>query len=158
MSLLSVTIGRFVPRYRTLREWAAIYDQIVARRPIQAKTLVNRRAYMKRIVHALGDRHIGAILPHEIGAMISEMGKRHPVSAKRTLTELRDMLNEAMLNGWIERNPALAVRPPRISVARQRLSMADFRQILAWSRKHQPAWCSRLFVLALVSKCSSAAA
>lgn len=151
MSILAATIGRFVPRYRTLGEWAETYGDIVARRPIQPKTLANRRGYIKRIVDALGDRRIGAILPHEIGAVIGDIAKDHPVAAKRTLTELRDMLNEAMLNGWIERNPAASVRPPRVRVARRRLSLAEFRAIHAWSVANQPPWCARLFMLALVT-------
>ena len=151
MSILSSTLGRFVPRYRTLGEWADTYGEIVASRPLQAKTLANRRAYIRRIVEALGDRRIGAILPHEIGAVIGDIAKAHPVAAKRTLTELRDMLNEAMLNGWIERNPASAVRPPRVRVARRRLALEEFRQIHTWSVAHQPPWCARLFVLAVVT-------
>lgn len=151
MSILSATLGRFVPRYRTLGEWAETYSDIVARRPLQAKTLANRRGYIRRIVESLGDRRIGAILPHEIGAVIGDLAKAHPVAAKRTLTELRDMLNEAMLNGWIERNPAAAVRPPRVRVARRRLALEEFRAIHAWSVAHQPPWCARLFVLAVVT-------
>ena len=151
MSLLSASLGRFVPRYRTLGEWAETYSDIVARQPIQAKTLANRRGYIKRIVDTLGDRRISAIQPHEIGAVIGDMAKEHPVSAKRTLVELRDMLNEAMLNGWIERNPATAVRPPRVRVARRRLSLDEFRAIHAWSVANQPPWCARLFMLALVT-------
>lgn len=151
MTFLSATLGRFVPRFRTLGEWADLYASIVETQEIQAKTLANRRCHIRRIVQQLGHRPVGNVKPHEIGQMIADLQKIHPVAAKRTLIEMRCMFNQAVINGWASSNPASAVRMPKARVVRQRLSMLQWQEIYAYSKVHQPPWVHRLFLLALVS-------
>ena len=81
MNILSATIGRIVPKYRTLGEWAEIYVPLLAERQISAKTLNNRMHHVRRIVKALGSRSIGSIKPHEISTLIAELTKEHPGTA-----------------------------------------------------------------------------
>lgn len=151
MDLISLTLGRLSPRHRTLREWVEIYMPLLEARQIMPKTMVNRLAHVRRIVEALGDRRIGTIRPHEINTLIVQVGKDHPVAAKRTLIEIRAMLDEAVSNGWLQVNPAKAVRLPRVSVRRRRLSLHEWQAIYAHARAHRPPWVSRLFALALVT-------
>ena len=89
MNLISATIGRFVPKYRTLGEWVEVYKPILVERQISPKTLQNRLNHVNRIVYALGDKRLGSIKPHEISAFIATIGKEHPGTAKRVLIELR---------------------------------------------------------------------
>ena len=56
MNLVAATVGRLIPRYRTLREWLETYDRIIAARPITEHTLSNRRGYMRRLGMYLGGR------------------------------------------------------------------------------------------------------
>ena len=56
MNLVAATVGRLIPRYRTLREWLETYDRIIAARPIAEHTLSNRRGYMRRLGMYLGGR------------------------------------------------------------------------------------------------------
>ena len=86
--ILSATIGRIVPKYRTLGEWAEIYVPLLAERQISTKTLNNRMHHVRRIVKALGGRSIGSIRPHEISTLIAEVTKEHPGTAKRVLIEI----------------------------------------------------------------------
>lgn len=151
MNILAATLGRFSPKYRTVAQWAAVYDGVLAREPITAKTLGNRRCHVRRIVEVLGPLSINQVRPLEIGKLIADIAAEHPVSAKRTLTELRCMLTHAVLNGWADVNHAQAIKPPRVRVARLRLSLDEYHKIYAWSRKNQPPWVHRLFLLALVS-------
>lgn len=151
MTILSATLGRFVPRFRTLAEWAETYDKIVAAQDITPKTLSNRRCHIRRIVEQLGSRSVGQIKPHEIGQIIAALHAEHPVAAKRTLIEMRCMFNQAVVNGWTTSNPASVVRMPKSRVARRRLSLSHWREILSWSKEHQPPWVHRLFLLALVT-------
>lgn len=151
MDLISLTLGRLSPRHRTLREWVEIYMPLLEARQIMPKTMVNRRAHVRRIVEALGDRRIGTIRPHEINTLIVQVGKAHPVAAKRTLIEIRAMLDEAVSNGWLQVNPAKAVRLPRVSVRRRRLSLHEWQAIYDHARAHRPPWVSRLFALALIT-------
>ena len=60
MSLLSKTLGRFIPRYRTFSDWVTVYRQIIDARPIQPKTLQNRNASLRRLIDEFGPRTISA--------------------------------------------------------------------------------------------------
>lgn len=151
MSLLSRTVGRIVPSWRTLGEWAEVYLPLLDTRQITQKTLVNRHAHVRRIVKAFGDRRIGTIRPHEINALIAEVGREHPVAAKRTLIEIRAMLEEAVANGWIQTNPGKTVRMPRVSVRRRRLSLQEWVRIEVYARGNSPPWVCRMLRLALVT-------
>lgn len=51
--LLSATLGRLMPRYRTFSDWLVIYRQIIDARPLQPKTLANR--YRRAGLHATRD-------------------------------------------------------------------------------------------------------
>lgn len=151
MSLLSSTLGRFVPRFRTLGEWIPLYIQIINARQITVKTLANRHAHIRRIVDALGSRRIGSIRPHEIGALITAVHEVHPVAAKRTLVEARCMFDEALANGWVLVNPARAVRMPRVKVTRRRLALNEWQRISDHALRNQPPWVWRMVLLALVT-------
>lgn len=151
MDLISLTLGRVMPRHRTLREWVEIYLPLLDARQITPKTLGNRHAHVRRIVDAFGGRRIGTIRPHEISALIVQVGKVHPVAAKRTLIEIRAMLDEAVSNGWIQTNAAKAVRLPRVPVRRRRLSLLEWIAIYEHAKAHRPPWVSRLIALALVT-------
>lgn len=151
MNLISLTLGRISPKHRTLREWVEIYMPLLDARQIAPKTLMNRRAHVRRILAALGDRRIGTIRPHEINALIVQVGKTYPVAAKRTLIEIRAILDEAVSNGWLQVNPAKAVRLPRVPVRRRRLSLQEWAAIYEYARAHRPPWVHRLFALALVT-------
>ena len=54
MTFLSATLGRILPRYRTVAEWAETYSKLVAAKPIQDKTKANRASYIKRLVTQFG--------------------------------------------------------------------------------------------------------
>ncbi len=112
MSILSVTIGRVVPKYRTLNQWAETYRLIVDAKPISSKTKLNRKSSLAHILATLGDREIGGIRPHEIAGMIVAIHKERPPTAKRVLIEAKDCFNEALPYGWIYRNPAIGVKSP----------------------------------------------
>lgn len=151
MSLLSATIGRFAPRYRTLAQWVPVFQEIVAKRGVCDKTRENRRARCAHIVSVLGARTISAIRPHEIAAIISSLVTTQPSTAARTLVEAKDMFNEALQSGWVDSNPALDVRMPRVRIARRRLDLDQWQRIHDYAADCSPPWVSRMIVLALVT-------
>ena len=151
MSILSTTVGRFIPRFRTLKQWSEIYVPLVDAKPITQKTRLNRQAHIRRIIGVLGQRRIGAIRPHEISNLIVGVHKTYPVAAKRTLVEIRCMLDEAIANGWIDSNPAKAVRMPHAKVRRRRLALDEWCAIYDHAKANRPPWVHRLFLLALVT-------
>ncbi|MBT0961676.1 tyrosine-type recombinase/integrase [Denitromonas iodatirespirans] len=149
--LLAATLGRLAPRYRTLNQWAEVYKQILAARPISDKTRANRRCAQARVFSEFGDRTISSIRPHEVGAMILRLHARYPQAAKRTLFEARDIFDEAIHYGWLDRNPAGPIKAPRVRVRRRRLSLDQWQQIHGYAAANLPPWVSRMMVLALVT-------
>lgn len=150
-TLISRTIGRLSPRYRTCRDWAAIYLQIIDVRQITAHTKANRRCALQHLLNELGDDHIGSVKPLRVGKLIRDISQRSPQTAKRVLFEARDFFNEAILEGWIDHNPAAAIKPPQVRILRRRLSFEHWRKIRAWSAQHQPPWVARMLDLALIT-------
>lgn len=151
MSFLSKTLGKISAKYRTLSDWAVIYRQIVTSKPITKKTVLNRDYHHKRILAHLGDREIGLIRPHDIAGLISRVYETHPHTAKRMLIEARDMFQEAVDYGWIDRNPAASLKQVKVKVARLRLTLNEWVAIRTYAEKNSPPWVSRMLVLALVT-------
>lgn len=149
--LLASTIGRLSPKYRTLGQWAETYRQIIDSRPISDKTKANRRSALAPLVAALGERTISAIRPHEVAELVRRLHAAHPQAAKRSLIEARDLFNEALLYGWIDRNPAAAVKQLAVRIQRRRLTIEQWRRIHDHAAAHMPPWVSRMLVLALVT-------
>lgn len=149
--LLSATLGRLMPRYRTFSDWLEIYRQIIEARPLQQKTLANRNSSLRYLETAFGARTISGIRPHEVAQMLRALHQQYPHLARRVLIEARDVFQEALAYGWIHANPAAAVRHQRTHVARRRLTLDEWRQIHAWAQAHQPPWVPHMITLALVS-------
>lgn len=150
--LLASTIGRLMPRYRTLGEWAETYRKIIDGKPVEEKTKINRRSTLLHILNGLGrDRIISAVKPHEISGLVMGIHKAHPQLAKRVLIEAKDFFNEAVSYAWLLRSPAASIKAPRVRVLRERLTLEQWKKIHAWSVANQPPWVSRMLVLALVT-------
>ena len=151
MTLLSATIGRILPRYRTVAEWAETYGKLVAAKPIQAKTKQNRANYIRRLVAQFGARHVGAIRPHDIAGFIAEVHAQHPHLARRMMIEVREMFREAVNYGWIDRDPCHGIRTPRVRVARLRLTLDQWAAMHDYARRRQPPWVACMLLLAVVT-------
>lgn len=150
--LLASTIGRLMPRYRTLGEWAETYRKIIDGKPVEEKTKINRRSTLLHILNGLGrDRIISTVKPHEISGLVMGIHKAHPQLAKRVLIEAKDFFNEAVSYAWLLRSPAASIKAPRVRVMRERLKLEQWQKIYAWSVANQPPWVSRMLVLALVT-------
>jgi len=150
-NLAATTLGRVFPRYRTLGQWAETYAQIIESRPIGDKTKANRRSALTHLVADMGGRTISAIRPHEIAGLIHRLAVKRPQTAKRVLMEAKDIFNEAVSYGWIDRNPASQVKAPLVRVQRHRLTLDDWRAIHAHAAATMPPWVSRMMMLALVT-------
>lgn len=151
MSLLSATLGRLLPGYKTVNQWAVIYSQIIDGRPICQKTRANRRGALKHVLANLGGRTISSVRPHEVSAMIQRIAALHPQTAKRVLFEVADLFNEAMNYGWIDRNPAGSVKAPVCRIQRKRLTLEQWCAIRRYAVEHMQPWVSRMLSLALIT-------
>jgi len=149
--LLSATIGRVVPRYRTCNEWAEDYRQIIDQMPVCEHTKVNRLCSLAHVLKHIGRDTMGSVKPLAVGKMIREISAASPQTAKRVLFEARAFFNEAILAGWLDHNPAAPIKPPKVRISRNRMSLDHWGAIRAWSAVHQPPWCCRMLDLALVT-------
>lgn len=150
-TILASTLGRVSPKYRTLGQWCETYRLIIAARPISPKTLANRRSALRHLVDAMGTRTISSIRPHEVAGAVQQLSSQYPQAAKRLLFEARDVFNEAVNYGWIDRNPAAPIKPPITRIRRHRLTLDQWRAILGYAKDHQPPWVARMLMLALVT-------
>lgn len=149
---LSLTVGQVFSKYRTLGQWAKVYRQVIDGLPVTEKTKANRKCSLAHILAGLGEsRTISAIRPHDISGFVMRVCKDHPPLAKRVLIEAKAVFNEAMNYGWVDRNPASQVKAPMVTVARNRLTLDQWRLIHTQAVDHMPPWVSRMMVLALVS-------
>ena len=151
MIILSFVLGRLVPRFRTVTEWSVIYRQLVDARPIGAKTKANRYGALSHVLDYLGGRAVSSVRPHEVAAMVQEIAKTHPQTAKRVLFEVADLFNECMAYGWIDRNPAVSVKAPPCRVQRKRLTLGNWQDLRAYADEHMPPWVANMMMLALVT-------
>ena len=149
---VSHTVGAVLPRYRTLGQWARVYEKIVDGLPITDKTKANRMCSMAHVLRGLGrDRFISAIRPHDVSAFIGRIHKDHPPLSKRLLIETKSAFNGAMDYGWIDRNPAMQVKAQQVTVRRNRLTLEQWKAIHAHAAEHMPGWVIRMMVLAVVT-------
>jgi len=149
--LVSSTLGRIAPQFRTLAEWGAVYDTIIAARPLTSKTLAGRRTNVRHLLCQFGDRRIGSIRPHEIAAWIQQLRTRVPTTARRVLIETCEFFDEAIQNDWITRNPASNVRQCPVKVTRRRLTLVQWQHLYAQSMSLRQRWVQPMLALALVT-------
>lgn len=151
MSFISSTLGRLITRYRTVSEWAEIYLRTVQASQVQRKTIQNRTSYTRRLIEVFGDRTIGSVRPHEIAEYIKTTSGVHPHLARRVLIETKSLFKEAVAYGWLDKDPTLALKLPRVKILRSRLTFADWTKIYKYSQANQPPWVARMLLLALVT-------
>lgn len=150
--LLSHTVGRVFPRFRTLGQWACTYRKIIDGKPVLEKTKENRKGTLSHVLAGLGEHTcISSIRPHQISAMVMGIHKVHPQLSKRVLIETKDIFQEAVGYGWIDRSPAHTIKAPVVHVTRNRLTLDQWRLIHAHAKEHMPGWVCRMMVLALVT-------
>ncbi len=148
---LAFLLGRFLPRFRTVGEWAIVYRQLVEARPISAKTKANRFGALAHVLDYLGARPVSAVRPHEVAAMVQAIAATHPQTAKRVLHEAASVFQECMAYGWIDRNPAAGIKPPPCRVQRKRLTLGQWQDLHAYAQENMPPWVACMMVLALVT-------
>ena len=96
--IVSNTIGVVSPKYRTLSQWAVIYNNIIQTKTISAKTKDNRKNYLSKILVVFGGTAISKIRSCDISIFISEIQKTHPQLARRVLVELQCLFEQSSQN------------------------------------------------------------
>lgn len=150
-NLFTRAVGHFVPSYRTVGDYAQIYAANLERSGLSAKTLENRRCYLKRLVELLGNERIGGLTVATAAIAIDKVSAVYPQTAKRVLVELRCLLREAMRAGWVTDVIAERVKLPAVRIQRSRLSFEQFLAVYAYAAKESLPWVPRMLLLAIVT-------
>jgi integrase len=148
---ISATLGRFSPRYRTFDAFVPIFRETLVARGLSEKTLANHDVALRQLSAAIGRDIISSIRPHKIAIATRELHLTYPHAAQRMLSEARAAFAEAVALGWSNTNPAIEVRMPVAKIARQRLTLDEWRAIADYALKSMPPWVHRMIVLALIT-------
>lgn len=116
-ALVSIEEGTFAtPSKMTVTQWLSIWlnDYCIN---VKENTLVSYRTQVEcNIVPFIGAIKLSALLPHHIQSMINKLSEK-PLSAKsikNVYGVLHKSLAQAVLNGYLTRNPCDGVQLPRV--------------------------------------------
>ena len=150
--LITCSFGLISNRYKSINEWLIEYRKIINSKGLNSKTIINKLSVLKHLIDEIGLKPISSIKPAHIAKIATSItAAGHPQEAKRFICESRDFFNEAIIYGWIQVNPAISLKPPKVRTLRHRLSIDEFNKIYVWSIENQPPWVHRMMLLALVS-------
>jgi integrase len=138
-------------KYRLI-EWADRYKIIVGARELSVSTRQEKYRGADTLCRLIGDKKLKKINPSHIALAIRavwETGQRS--RARRLLMIARDMFGEAAINGHININPALHVKPLSCRVRRARLSLEDWRRTQKILAAEKTPWKRWLAPLALIT-------
>ena len=117
--LLATTLGRVMPRYRTVGAWVEVYRQILTTRQLAPKTVANRENSLRYLLADLGERTISAV---------GLKAPRAPVTRRRlTLEQWRAIhaYAETRLPPWVARMLVLALLTGQRRSDLRRMRFAD---------------------------------
>lgn len=132
----------------SLSSWLPTYRTIIEQRGYNPQTLKNRRGSIKHIEALWGARPLRGLKPHEVASKLKLLT---PPTAIRVLSELRDLYQEAIVNGEAESSPATSVKPPKHRGLRERMTFDTWGSMRTLSQASPQRWVQALLLLALVT-------
>jgi integrase len=136
---------------RTVSHWLVVYRDILARRPYKPATLVNHTSNLKHIERLWGHMPIRSVKARHITAAAQDAFGSRAALARRVMDHLKDVMQEALINEWIDVNPVLATRRVRVKVTRKRMSLETFNAMAEVATAHRQPWVSPMILLGLVT-------
>jgi integrase len=137
----------------SLKDYCTTYEDL--RLTGNASTISGMKAALNAIRAAdFAKNTIGLVTPKEIAAFIRESeATRGPNAAAKIRNRLVDIYRDAIENGLVEvgKSPVESVLKPKSDVKRTRLTLDDFKAILAEARKERvDCWIANAMELALM--------
>lgn len=159
MSIAGVFLGRLrrffvgeTPAVVLYEDLAAHYGQVLLTKGLTAKTIDKKRCAHRYMVEAFQGRDVRSIRPWEIAKVIKgihDLG--YWVTSHKALIEARAAFGVALLEGWVDNNPAEHVKRLPAPVRRRRLTLDLYAEIYEYARRHLPPWAGLSMRLALVT-------
>jgi integrase len=129
--------------------WMERYQELLEKRGLSASTMKSYSKLTKAIKQELGKVDLVDIDTRQV-AQFLESYEATPTMARQLRSRLKDVFDEAIREGKVKHNPVTATRNPKVTVARSRLSLAQFNTVLESSEgKH--AWIANSMLLALIT-------
>ncbi len=123
MRILSYFLGM------TVNEWVDKYLSIVDTSDLSIHTKDHRHTYVRRFARYFGKRRLKSLKRLEIRDAYLKEREIAPHRGRAFLLCARLCLNEAMLDGLIQNNPARNIKMTRPMVVRRRLSIDTFWRV-----------------------------
>ena len=140
----------------TVAQWCDEYEKIYAKRTENEGSRSTIGGYIKAIKRApFAVQRVSAVTPKDVRDYLEKVAAEVSDTYSAQLrSRMLNFFNEAIGEGLIDagKNPVSAVKKTKGEVLRSRLTLDDFRKIVAEARKDPLlAWAARAFVLALVT-------
>jgi integrase len=137
-------------------QWCDEYEAIYAKRTENEGSRSTVSSYLKAIKRApFAAQRINVVTPKDIRDFLKKVAAEvSDTYAVQMRSRLVDLFNEAIGEGLIEagKNPVSSVKRTKGDVLRSRLTLEDFRKVVAEARKDPlMGWAARAFMLALVT-------
>lgn len=136
---------------KTIKDWLVEYIKVVKSYNIKDKTFANRMSSINWISNKLGTKDIENIKPYEIAIELKLEYKERPSKARRLLIEIKNMFTEAIIYGWIDKNPAAYLKSQPVEIQRQRLTLEDWTEMYAIAKDNSQKWVIIMLELALLT-------
>lgn len=150
-ALESIELAKPSKDTRTLSEWLVLYEKIQNEKGYDPHTISNHRSTLNHIRRIWGGVCIAELKPYGVSSGLGEFLPQKTSTAGRVLSELREVLSEAIANGWAESNPALHVKAPHHKVLRGRLSFEVWQRMLEHSKNGPQRWVPAMLLLGLLT-------
>lgn len=149
--LLANTLGIFVPKFKTIAQYAVVHSAALEGLGCSPKTISNRLCYTRYIVQLFGNISLVMLSAAEVYRALERMSETRPQTARSVFAELRRMLEGAFKAGWLDHNIVDQVKPPKNRVQRTRLTIQQWHAMYKYSAGNSPPWVPRMLLLALVT-------
>ncbi|MCM1281507.1 MAG: tyrosine-type recombinase/integrase, partial [Alistipes senegalensis] len=150
--MLTQILARLAPSLTLVSDWCAEFEKLISLRSLHPKTINKRKGNLAHLKRAIGQLRLGAIRPIHIAEAVHQLwqsGRQN--TARRVLLEARELFAEAVSAGLITTNPAIAIKPLPVKIRRQRMRLEELQALYEESLKSEPAWVSKMLLLALVT-------
>lgn len=146
---LAAATARPAAQSKPFAEWLADYAGIYAERGLAEASVRNVGMRLKRLAVVFEGKDTAAITTRDVAAYLNGLAKEGKAQMARAMRSLlRDVFMEAIAAGWADKNPVEVTRAARVTIKRERLTLALWQLIYAEAK--QP-WLKRAMELAVLT-------
>lgn len=151
MGIISITLGRISPQFKTIAEFEPLYLEMLSSEPIKHETRKGRLRLARIFFSTFGARRFASIRPHEIASLLRSIHSTNQVKCRKLRIESNYIFNQAIVAGWADTNPVAHVRNLPCKVARSRMTLEQWQTLHTYVTKHGQPWERALLELAIVT-------